>query len=77
MWGFLFKIEASASEQLEKHSEEFVKEVIKVGDNIYCAIGYGLANCIMLEGDDGVVIIDTLESREVARWAQFLESLIW
>ena len=34
---------------------------------MYVAIGYGLANSIMLEGDEGVIIIDTLESCEVAR----------
>ena len=58
-----------------------------MGENVYVAIGYGLANSIMLEviivvgviiiktiisvivlkGDDGVVIIDTLESCEVAK----------
>jgi glyoxylase-like metal-dependent hydrolase (beta-lactamase superfamily II) len=42
--------------------------VLKVGSNVYVAIGYGLANSVMIEGEDGVVIIDTLESCEVARW---------
>ena len=41
--------------------------MLKVGKNVYVAIGYGLANSIMLEGEEGVVIIDTLESCEVAR----------
>ena len=41
--------------------------MLKVGKNVYVAIGYGLANSIMLEGDEGVIIIDTLESCEVAR----------
>jgi len=36
-------------------------------NNIHVAIGYGLANSIMLEGPDGVIIVDTLESVEVAR----------
>ena len=35
-------------------------------DNIYVAIGYGLANCIMIEGEDGIVIIDTMESNDAA-----------
>ena len=34
---------------------------------MYVAIGYGLANSIMLEGEEGVIIIDTLESCEVAQ----------
>ena len=33
---------------------------------IHCAIGYGLANSILVEGIDGDIIIDTLESKEVA-----------
>ena len=41
--------------------------MLKVGQNVYVAIGYGLANSIMLEGEEGVIIIDTLESCEVAR----------
>ena len=36
-------------------------------DNIYVAIGYGLANCIMIEGDSGIVIIDTMESNDIAK----------
>ena len=31
------------------------------------AIGYGLANSIMLEGDDGIIIVDTMETEEEAR----------
>jgi len=62
------KVEKDSTSILGDHSKEFnKKEVLKVSDNIYVAIGYGLANCIMIEGDDGVIIIDTLESCEVAR----------
>ena len=61
-------MEKDAASKLSKHSNEFnKKEVLKVGKNVYMAIGYGLANSIMLEGEEGVVIIDTLESCEVAR----------
>ncbi|MCD6584279.1 MAG: MBL fold metallo-hydrolase [Desulfobacteraceae bacterium] len=51
---------------LKKHSEEFKKRVEKVTDGVYVAIGFGLANSILLEGDDGVIIVDTLECLEVA-----------
>ena len=47
---------------------QHVVQVLKVGSNVYVAIGYGLANSVMVEGEEGVVIIDTLESCEVARW---------
>ena len=51
---------------LAAHSAEFRQEVVKVTDGVYVAIGFGLANCILLEGDDGVVIIDAMESVEAA-----------
>ena len=40
-----------ADERLKRHSEEFsTKKVVRVADSVYVAIGYGLANCIMIEG---------------------------
>ena len=40
-----------ADERLKRHSEEFsTKTVVRVADDVYVAIGYGLANCIMIEG---------------------------
>ena len=51
---------------LAAHSAEFRQEVVKVTDGVYVAIGFGLANCILLEGDDGVIIIDAMESVEAA-----------
>ena len=51
---------------LAAHSAEFRQEVVKVTDGVYVAIGLGLANCILLEGDDGVVIVDAMESVEAA-----------
>ncbi|MCP4605504.1 MAG: MBL fold metallo-hydrolase [Proteobacteria bacterium] len=52
---------------LSAHTTEFKREVIKVTDGVYVAIGFALANSILLEGEDGVVIVDTLESEEAAR----------
>ncbi|WP_428310146.1 alkyl sulfatase dimerization domain-containing protein [Hydrocarboniphaga sp.] len=51
---------------LEAHSDEFKQQVVKVTDGVWVAIGYGIANSILLEGDDGVVIVDTMETREAA-----------
>lgn len=54
--------------KLGSHSREFdKKEVLHVSDNIHLAIGFGLANCIMIEGEDGIIIIDTMESQEAAK----------
>lgn len=54
-------------EGLLAHSQEFRKEIIRVAEGVYCAIGYGLANVIMIEGKDSLIIVDVLESNEAAR----------
>jgi len=52
---------------LAAHSAEFKREVIEVADGVWVAVGYGIANSILLEGDDGVIVVDTMESAESAR----------
>ena len=51
---------------LAAQTAEFKQEVIKVTDGVYVAVGYGLANSILLEGNEGVIIVDTMESAEAA-----------
>ena len=41
-------------------------EIIKVTDGVWQATGYGLANSIMIEGDDGIIIVDAMMSHESA-----------
>jgi alkyl sulfatase BDS1-like metallo-beta-lactamase superfamily hydrolase len=41
--------------------------VHKVTDGVYVAVGYDLANSIMIEGDDGIIIVDTLSTYESAK----------
>lgn len=53
-------------DKLFAHSAEFEKEVIKVTEGVYVAVGFGLANAILLEGESGVVIVDTMESARAA-----------
>lgn len=53
--------------ELSYHSATFTPRIINVTDGVYVAIGYGLANSILIEGNDGVIIIDTLESVAAAR----------
>jgi alkyl sulfatase BDS1-like metallo-beta-lactamase superfamily hydrolase len=50
--------------KLTEHSREFEKKIYKVADGVYSAVGYGIANSIMLVGKDGVIIIDTMASNE-------------
>lgn len=52
---------------LAAHSAEFKRGVIKVADGVYVAIGYGIANSILLEGSDGSIIVDTMETLESGR----------
>ncbi len=55
------------------HTAEFERDLIEVTEGVWVATGYGLANSILVEGDDGVIIIDAMESREEAArvWADF------
>lgn len=41
--------------------------VVEVVDGVHVAIGFGLANSILLEGEQGVVIVDAMESGAAAR----------
>ena len=52
---------------LEAHSHEFEKQIVEVTNGVYVAIGYGLANSIMLEGKDSIIIVDCLESYETGK----------
>jgi alkyl sulfatase BDS1-like metallo-beta-lactamase superfamily hydrolase len=60
------RLDVASNPDLAAHSAEFKQEVIQVVDGVYVAVGFGLANSVLLEGDDGVVIIDAMESAEAA-----------
>ena len=49
-----------------EHKKEFDPQIFKVTDNVYSGVGYGLANSIMIETKEGLVIVDTLGSEETA-----------
>lgn len=46
---------------------EMVEKVYEVTDGVYQAVGFGGANSIMIEGDDGIIIVDAMASVETAR----------
>lgn len=52
---------------LQQHSEEFRQGIEEVTDGVWIAIGYGLANSILVEGDDGLIVIDTMETLQEGR----------
>ncbi len=55
--------------RLTEHSKKMTQRVYRVTDNVYCAVGYGLANVTMITGRDGVIIIDAMESIAAAQAA--------
>jgi alkyl sulfatase BDS1-like metallo-beta-lactamase superfamily hydrolase len=53
-----------AAKSLAEHSSIFKKDLVRVTDGVYAAIGYGLANSIMIDGPDGLIIVDTMTTVE-------------
>jgi len=54
-------------EDLIAHSDEFKRELITVTDGVHVAVGYALANSILIEGEKTNIIIDTTGSEETAK----------
>jgi glyoxylase-like metal-dependent hydrolase (beta-lactamase superfamily II) len=59
--------DGDASAALERMSEEFRRKVYTVTDGVYQAVGFGIANSIMVEGDECVFIVDVMGSMETAK----------
>lgn len=57
----------SASEKLRARSAEFRKEVIRITGGVYVAVGYSASNVILIQGDDGAIIVDTATDPVAAR----------
>ena len=53
----------AAREKLRAQSNEFRKDVIKVTDGVYVAVGYSASNVILIQGDGGSIIVDTSTDR--------------
>ncbi|XP_046580350.1 alkyl/aryl-sulfatase BDS1-like [Haliotis rubra] len=59
---------ARAPDLLKEQSNVFnKKEIVQVTSNVYSAIGFAIANSIMIVGDDGIVIVDVTESVAAGR----------
>ena len=57
----------STPDDLIAHSDEFKKEVIEVTKGVHVAVGFALANAILVEGEDANIIIDTTGTIETAQ----------
>ena len=71
----------SSVEKLIEHSTEFEKRVLTYetpGGRVHFAIGFGIANSIMVEGENGNIIIDasdsTFEASEIYKRFQKLNN---
>jgi len=54
-------------EKLRAQSSEFRKEVFRVTDGVYVAVGYSASNVILIQGDDGSIVVDTSTDPTAAR----------
>jgi alkyl sulfatase BDS1-like metallo-beta-lactamase superfamily hydrolase len=55
-------------ERLRAHGErEFRKDVVRVADGVYVAVGYAMANVTLIVGDGGAIIVDTTSRVEEAQ----------
>jgi len=54
-------------EKLRAESNEFRREVIRVTDGVYVAVGYSASNVILIQADGGSIIVDTAADPSAAR----------
>ena len=59
--------EFAGRDKLRAHTSEFRKDVIRVTDGVYVAVGFSLGNVILIQGDGGSIIVDTTSSVADAR----------
>src|SRR5215471_6436025 len=59
--------EYAGREKLRAQSNEFRKEVIRVADGVYVAVGYSASYVILIQGDGGSIIVDTSTDPVAAR----------
>jgi len=57
----------AAREKLRAQSNEFRKDVIRVTDGVFVAVGYSASNVILIQGDTGSIIVDTATDPMAAR----------
>ncbi|TGL40997.1 alkyl sulfatase dimerization domain-containing protein [Leptospira perdikensis] len=52
---------------LENFNTEFEKKIYEVVPGVYSAVGYGIANSMLIVGKDGLIIIDTLDEIQASK----------
>ncbi len=51
--------ESEATRELKAQTIELRKDIVRVGDGVYTAVGYSPANISMIVGNAGIIIVDT------------------
>ena len=59
--------ECAGREKLRAHSGEFRRELIKVTDRVWVAVGFSNANSALIEGDGGSIVVDMTSNVEDAK----------
>lgn len=57
-------IQPSINAELAEHTKVFNKQIYKVTDNVYSAVGWSIANSVMVIAPEGLIIFDAGESPE-------------
>lgn len=59
--------EYAGREKLRAQSTEFRKEVIRVTNGVYVAVGFSASNVVLIKGDKGSIVVDTSTDQTDAR----------
>ena len=60
------RVPPSIHPELAEHTRIFDRKVYKVGESVYAAVGWGIANIVFVDGPEGVIVVDTGESTRQA-----------
>ncbi|MDJ0929339.1 MAG: alkyl sulfatase dimerization domain-containing protein, partial [Gammaproteobacteria bacterium] len=60
-------VPVSIAPELREHTEHFRKKVYRVGRRVYSAVGWNIANIVMIVGDAGVILVDAGLSPDTSR----------
>jgi len=64
----VFEKQIKSPVELKEHNETYeTPQIIQVTKNIHVAMGFGLANSILIKGEQGNIIVDCMESNEAAK----------
>ncbi len=63
------EVPPSIADEIGAHTRHFEPRIYRVGKRVYSAVGWNISNIVMVEGDDGIILVDAglspSSSREV------------